>query len=441
MITMRPLASEYEKRLDHDWPAIIHYLGELIAIPSVRGTAAPHAPFGLGPRRVLEHALAISASLGLTPHTVADAVGWASLGGDDDAEYVGVLSHLDVVAGGSGWHYPPFQLTETPTRLFGRGILDNKGPIFTALWALHWLQEDGVALKRPLRVIFGTDEESGSADIPFYLAAQRPPIFGFTTDGMYPVVYGERGIVRYRITWPVSPNIDLGDRFAIAGDFSPAIIPDSAVITFPDGREEHSNGRKAPSNAPWLGDNVLDHLSAAAGDLPGAAGAFFQWYTAHFAGAVAGEHADIHFSDDASGTLQLSPYRMAWDGQALTLDISIRYPLSVTEQLVTDRLAGLLPAGASIRVSDRIPPLIQDPHSPFVQTLTDIYTENTGLDGTPVTSSGATYARSMPNIVAFGPSFPGQEGIAHKEDEWLNVADFRRMLVINYLAMRALADL
>nr|WP_225048075.1 hypothetical protein [Lacticaseibacillus kribbianus] len=29
----------------------------------------------------------------------------------------------------------------------------------------------------------------------------------------------------------------------------------------------------------------------------------------------------------------------------------------------------------------------------------------------------------MPNLVAFGPSFPGQKGIAHKEDEWLAVSD------------------
>jgi acetylornithine deacetylase/succinyl-diaminopimelate desuccinylase-like protein len=47
----------------------------------------------------------------------------------------------------------------------------------------------------------------------------------------------------------------------------------------------------------------------------------------------------------------------------------------------------------------------------------------------------------MPNIVAFGPSFPGQKGIAHKEDEWLNISDFRRMLVINYLSIQALANL
>ena len=29
----------------------------------------------------------------------------------------------------------------------------------------------------------------------------------------------------------------------------------------------------------------------------------------------------------------------------------------------------------------------------------------------------------MPNIVPFGPSFPGQKGIAHLPDEWMDLND------------------
>jgi len=61
-------------------------------------------------------------------------------------------------------------------------------------------------------------------------------------------------------------------------------------------------------------------------------------------------------------------------------------------------------------------------------------------DGTPVTTTGITYARSLPNIVAFGPSFPGQRGIAHKENEWLKLSDWRKMIEIDYLTMIALAN-
>lgn len=66
-----------------------------------------------------------------------------------------------------------------------------------------------------------------------------------------------------------------------------------------------------------------------------------------------------------------------------------------------------------------------DPHDPNVQALSQAYQEVTGLDATPVTTTGATYARFMPNIIAFGPSFPGQKGIAHKQDEWMSIQDLQ----------------
>jgi len=75
-----------------------------------------------------------------------------------------------------------------------------------------------------------------------------------------------------------------------------------------------------------------------------------------------------------------------------------------------------------------------------VQKLTKVYEQITGLDGTPVTTTGATYARFMPNIVAFGPSFPGQKGIAHNQDEYMDEKDLLLNLEIYMQAMIALTE-
>lgn len=40
-----------------------------------------------------------------------------------------------------------------------------------------------------------------------------------------------------------------------------------------------------------------------------------------------------------------------------------------------------------------------------------------------MTTTGGTYAKKVPNIVPFGPSFPGQKGIAHLPDEWMDIDD------------------
>ena len=59
----------------------------------------------------------------------------------------------------------------------------------------------------------------------------------------------------------------------------------------------------------------------------------------------------------------------------------------------------------------------------MVKALQAAYEKVTGLDGTPVTTTGGTYAKAMPGIVPFGPSFPGQKGIGHNPNEWMSVED------------------
>ena len=68
-------------------------------------------------------------------------------------------------------------------------------------------------------------------------------------------------------------------------------------------------------------------------------------------------------------------------------------------------------------------PVNFDKDSHLVKSLQLAYERVTGLDGTPTTTSGGTYAKVMPNIVPFGPSFPGQKGIAHNHDEYMDIDD------------------
>lgn len=110
---------------------------------------------------------------------------------------------------GDKWKTPPHKLVVQRDLMYGRGVLDSKGPIMGALFALALLKEQGVVLKRSIRVTFGTDEESGSHDIPAYLKHERALLVGFTPDGKYSVVYAERGLMRCQIELP----LDKSDRF------------------------------------------------------------------------------------------------------------------------------------------------------------------------------------------------------------------------------------
>ena len=78
--------------------------------------------------------------------------------------------------------------------------------------------------------------------------------------------------------------------------------------------------------------------------------------------------------------------------------------------------------------------------SELVQALLKSYQDVTGdLTSTPMTIGGGTYARMMPNAVAFGAMLPGREDVAHRVDEYMYVEDLYTAVDIYTKALLALA--
>ena len=63
----------------------------------------------------------------------------------------------------------------------------------------------------PVRIVFGTNEETGFGCVKHYLTKEIPPTFGWTPDCKWPVVYGERGRLKVRVSLPESKVADLYD--------------------------------------------------------------------------------------------------------------------------------------------------------------------------------------------------------------------------------------
>ena len=68
-------------------------------------------------------------------------------------------AHFDIVPPGSGWTYPPFKLTVTEDRAYGRGAADNKSGIVAAYGALRQLVNEDIDIN--LVLIASIDEEIG----------------------------------------------------------------------------------------------------------------------------------------------------------------------------------------------------------------------------------------------------------------------------------------
>ena len=93
--------------------------------------------------------------------------------------------------------------------------------------------------------------------------------------------------------------------------------------------------------------------------------------------------------------------------------------MTVSEKQVVSRLKNQLPLGVDLEVVRKYSWILSDRRVKKNRyTVNDLSSKVTGNDPKPVTTTGATYARKMPNILAFGPSFPGQKGIAHTANEY-----------------------
>ncbi len=130
--------------------------------------------------------------MGFRTKQCGNLCGYAEIGQGE--KLIDILSHLDVVPAGDGWDSDPFSLTEREGRLYGRGVVDDKGPTIAVLYAMKEILDSGIPLEGRVRILFGCSEETGSTeDIDFYKATEEIPQLGFTPDADFPVIHGEKG--------------------------------------------------------------------------------------------------------------------------------------------------------------------------------------------------------------------------------------------------------
>lgn len=414
-----------------------HDLARLIAIPSIKGPATEGAPYGIENKKVLEEVMALATNYGFTPHLVDDSVAYVQIGEEED--YIGIIGHLDVVEAGGKWTSPPFALTQREGKLFARGILDNKGPIFSCLYGLKLLVDHGYPINKTIRILFGSDEESGSSDIARYLKYEKAPTFAFTPDCKYPVVYGERGILAVEYETSFRPET-LAKITGIIGEQDRSFVPDHLSCQI-EGKTIEVTGKRAPSNAPDMGENAITLLAKEIETFStdSKIKAYFAWIVKSLHNQHYGEGLNMHWQDAMSGFLNVTPYLLQKTATGFKLGLSIRYPVSYTENDVLEGLQqAAYPIETTVKVVRSLPSILHDKNLPEIQQLTRAYDAVTGLDSTPVTTTGATYARALPNTVAFGPSFPGQKGIAHNVDEYMDESD---LLLNMEIYMQAILNL
>lgn len=424
---------------------MIKCLQENLQIPSVQSDACDDAPYGVNVKQCLDHMIRASESLGFKTVNVDNHLGWCEYG--DGEEMVAVLGHLDVVPAGDGWHYDPYGGEIQDGKIWGRGTTDDKGPTIAALYALAAIRDSGMPIRRRIRLLFGCNEETGSADVKYYLNhGGEVPVMGFTPDGEYPVINGEKGIINatYSCNYQQTGELKL---ISICGGTAPNVVPAAAsakIECAPDiadrlsrlnapkvyftrtdyGVFVEAEGVSAHGSTPGEGENAIGRLLQALDTLPfsGTVANAIHFLASSLGMETDGRSAGIYLNDDVSGELTLNLGTLHADIDKMVLKINYRYPVTkgytdcapLLNQLFAD-------AGFNLDSEVHKEKLYIPEDSELVSTLLKVYHQQTGLEGTAKCIGGGTYAKMLPNILAFGPIFPGDEVREHKPDEYIEI--------------------
>ena len=417
-------------------------LKTLISYPSVLNKGENGTPFGQAIQDVLEKTLEICRGLGFTTYLDPKGYyGYAEIG--QGAELLAVLCHLDVVPSGdeADWRTPPFEATIKDGWIFGRGVQDDKGPSMAALYAVKALLDSGVEFKKRVRLIFGTDEETLWRCMGRYNELEETATLGFAPDSSFPLTYAEKGLLQVKLHGPGSDQLDLeaGAAFNVVpgkasyqGELLEQVVAGLQAASFDYeqndqqvtvlGLSKHAKDAAEGINAIVRLATVLQPLQA----HPALA----------FIAEAVGEDAtggrlfgDI--SDEPSGRLSFNIAGLTLNSEKSEIRIDIRIPVLADKDQLVAKLAEI--AGRyqlDYEEFDYLAPLYVPKDSELVSTLMTIYQEKTGDTSPAMSSGGATFARTMPNCVAFGALFPGVEQTEHQANERASLEDLYRAMDI-----------
>lgn len=438
-------------------------LQENLRIPSVEGQSAEGAPYGIACRESLDHVLKTAADLGFRTENVDGHMGWCEYG--EGEEMIAVLGHLDVVPAGDGWSFDPWGGEIKDDRIFGRGTMDDKGPSIAALYALAALRDSGLPLKRRIRILFGCNEETGARDVKYYLAkGGEIPVMGFTPDAEYPVINGEKGIINvtysrsYEQTGelklisihggtapnvtPAAASAELACSPEMAAKITPLTFPKVTMTATDNGVRVEAEGVNAHGSTPWQGENAIGRLVLALDAMPfeGETKEWIQFLATKLGMETNGQAAGIYLHDEVSGDLSVNWGTLKADDRKLSMIINYRYPVTKAYADCAPGFDALFANAGFLKEKELHKEKLYIPaDSELVQILLKVYREHTGMEGKPLCIGGGTYAKCLPNILAFGPIFPGDEVREHKPDEFIEIPKLMKNAQIIASAMYEMA--
>lgn len=456
---------------------IIQKTQELIQIPSVISpTANPLHPFGKSINDALEYTLELGKSLGFRTKNIDGYCGYIEFG--EGEELIGIIGHLDVVPEGDNWTYPPFSATIADNKIYGRGAIDDKGPVISSLYAMKAVA-DTCQIQKRVRLILGLNEENDWKCINYYKKHEEAPSIAFSPDADFPCIYSEKGILTSYLKMDYSSllNQDIvikdvntyGNAINVVPKICSIILKiNSKKIKMHDFIENlktiikdtdfeidlykideenlklTSYGTPSHSAHPELGVNAISRLIVILSKIfehYDISIELFDFFAKYINTQYHGENLGIDFEDE-SGKLTLNVGDFYFKNNSLQIGLNLRIPITIN--MIDVGSSFIKHTSSYLNVDfDTItykPALYIPKENKLVKTLCHIYNQETNSNLEPIAIGGATYARAFDNCISFGCNFPGDKDMCHQTDEFIDIDKLLLSCQIYAKAILALND-
>ncbi len=437
------------KILDNQFDQLVATLQKVVTFNTEKAEPVADAPFGREIADCLHYVLNLAESFGLSSYNCDNYAGHADFKGTG-SEVLGILGHLDVVPSkAEEWIYPPYAGEIHDGKLFGRGTMDDKGPMIACLFAVKALKESGFVPSKTVRLIFGCDEESGMQCVEHYFQKMPFPNVSFSPDGDFPVINREKGIYQFDVVCgklPQGVSVTAGERANVVPSLCTATLSqcvnadefDNVSVKRTDKTILTAVGKSAHGSTPDEGINATHSvLQLLAKTFP--ENQTFQFLANKVCDTTGKAWGiDLHDNDSGNLTCNLGVLRTA-DNGTLTATVDIRFPVSYNCAYMNNLLRQCTPQEFQLVEQHVSDPLFVPSDSHLVTTLMDVYNSALNCHLEPLAIGGGTYSRCLPNCVAFGPLFPGEEQTIHMPNECVDLNNLRLMTELYMEAIYRLA--
>lgn len=450
------MKEKLEKNIEKNKKEIIENICNLIKIPSIseESKAQEKMPFGKECNEALNYILNLGENLGFKTKNIDGYCGYIEFG--EGEELIGIVGHLDVVpAEESDWKVTkPFEPKIVDNKIYGRGAIDDKGPVIASLYAMKAIK-DNMKVNKRIRLIIGLNEEKDWKCMKYYKEKEQVPNIGFSPDADFPCIYAEKGIINTFIEMKYNKCENIIIEELNCNNNAMNVVPKycecklkykSEIKNLEETINEiikknnynikyekieknyikiKSYGISSHAAHPDLGKNAIAELLTILAEIYkkyNISNELIEFFNKNLKKDYNGNLLEINKKDE-SGELTLNIARFDLEEDILKIGMNLRVPIYTKLEFIKEKFKEKCSEYNNIKVKfgGEMEHLLVPKENVLVKILTQIFNDMTNNNLEAIAIGGATYARAFPNCVSFGANMPGEKDLCHQADENIKI--------------------